>query len=646
MRIIRKIALFTLIAAFGGICLGLVGFPAERVYAKEYNISEGNIVINVINGYNPGGQQCVNGEMDSTPVITGVSPINGIQIQTISSNTVYIKLSGITINSSASRSNPAIRITGDGNAEIEFVGHNTLQSDNGHAGIQKENRGYLKMGGTGSLNVTGGMQGAGIGGGYAKVGENITITGGTVTATGGTKGAGIGGGYLGAGKNITITGGTVTATGGMYGAGIGGGCDEAGTNIEIKESAKVMAAGGISDGGVYESGAAIGDGGHDNGSSGAELTLDTSGLYDTGFIKYYTAGTSASDINSGRAVHIKYIRGAIITSKTITFDANGGNCTTQTATTVSSNGSQVLTSLPEAVRDNYNFDGWFTTASGGDKITTAYAFSSDMTVYAHWTYIPPTPRTYTITFDPNGGSVSPKSKTTGTDGKLASLPTPTREGYSFNGWFTAKDGGDQVTTSTVFGSDTTVYAHWKETPEPDPDPKPDPKPDTPKETPIMVSDNKPMNVSTEPKGDFRITYAHDIPFYGKGKVTPDYFGGITVSYNNTEYKVSAIKVNKKKHYMQITALEGNDKKLNKAVKKATKGKKKGLTFKTNPFYIRNTDKDLIVLKEKKNGDVKSVKIKINGKYYKAKKGKEWKYDKDTKTVTFLGDNLDGGYTKP
>ncbi|MBR5336356.1 MAG: InlB B-repeat-containing protein, partial [Lachnospiraceae bacterium] len=309
-------------------------------------------------------------------------------------------------------------------------------------------------------------------------------------------------------------------------------------------------------------------------------------------------------------------------------------------------GSQVLTSLPEAVRDNYNFDGWFTTASGGDKITTAYAFSSDMTVYAHWAYIPPTPRTYTITFDPNGGSVSPKSKTTGTDGKLASLPTPTREGYSFNGWFTAKDGGDQVTTSTVFGSDTTVYAHWKETPEPDPDPKPDPKPDTPKETPIMVSDNKPMNVSTEPKGDFRITYAHDIPFYGKGKVTPDYFGGITVSYNNTEYKVSAIKVNKKKHYMQITALEGNDKKLNKAVKKATKGKKKGLTFKTNPFYIRNTDKDLIVLKEKKNGDVKSVKIKINGKYYKAKKGKEWKYDKDTKTVTFLGDNLDGGYTKP
>ena len=73
MRIIRKIALFTLIAAFGGICLGLVGFPAERVYAKEYNISEGDIIINVMSGYYPGGQQYVNGGMDSTPVITGSS---------------------------------------------------------------------------------------------------------------------------------------------------------------------------------------------------------------------------------------------------------------------------------------------------------------------------------------------------------------------------------------------------------------------------------------------------------------------------------------------------------------------------------------------------------------------------------------------
>ena len=67
---------------------------------------------------------------------------------------------------------------------------------------------------------------------------------------------------------------------------------------------------------------------------------------------------------------------------------------------------------------------------------------------------------HTVTFDANGGSVSPTSVTTGADGKLASLPTPTRSSYSFNGWYTEKIGGTKVTTDTVFHAKTTVYAHW------------------------------------------------------------------------------------------------------------------------------------------------------------------------------------------
>ena len=68
--------------------------------------------------------------------------------------------------------------------------------------------------------------------------------------------------------------------------------------------------------------------------------------------------------------------------------------------------------------------------------------------------------TYTVTLHANGGSVSPASVTTGADGKLASLPTPTRSSYSFNGWYTEKNGGTKVTTDTVFSANTTVYAHW------------------------------------------------------------------------------------------------------------------------------------------------------------------------------------------
>ena len=68
--------------------------------------------------------------------------------------------------------------------------------------------------------------------------------------------------------------------------------------------------------------------------------------------------------------------------------------------------------------------------------------------------------TYAVTLHANGGSVLPDSMTTGADGKLASLPTPTRSSYSFNGWYTEKNGGTKVTTDTVFSANTTVYAHW------------------------------------------------------------------------------------------------------------------------------------------------------------------------------------------
>ena len=68
--------------------------------------------------------------------------------------------------------------------------------------------------------------------------------------------------------------------------------------------------------------------------------------------------------------------------------------------------------------------------------------------------------TYTVILHANGGSVLPTSVTTGADGKLARLPTPTRSSYSFNGWYTEKNGGTKVTTDTVFSANTTVYAHW------------------------------------------------------------------------------------------------------------------------------------------------------------------------------------------
>ena len=69
---------------------------------------------------------------------------------------------------------------------------------------------------------------------------------------------------------------------------------------------------------------------------------------------------------------------------------------------------------------------------------------------------------YTVTFEANGGTVIPATSTTDAAGKLAALPSPTRDGYTFDGWYTAANGGEKVDTNKVYTENTTLYAHWTE----------------------------------------------------------------------------------------------------------------------------------------------------------------------------------------
>lgn len=71
-----------------------------------------------------------------------------------------------------------------------------------------------------------------------------------------------------------------------------------------------------------------------------------------------------------------------------------------------------------------------------------------------------------VTFDAQGGTVSPADATVAPGATLSTitLPTPTRSGHTFNGWFTASTGGTQVTPSyasaTTPTADLTLYAQW------------------------------------------------------------------------------------------------------------------------------------------------------------------------------------------
>ena len=116
--------------------------------------------------------------------------------------------------------------------------------------------------------------------------------------------------------------------------------------------------------------------------------------------------------------------------------------------------------LPIPSKTGYTFAGWYETPEfSGNPVTDIPTNSTEnLNFYAKWTA-----NTYTVTFDANGGSVSQTSAVT-VAGKLTSLPTPTYDGYDFLGWYTQKDGGDEVTTNTVFTKDTTIYAHWQNIP--------------------------------------------------------------------------------------------------------------------------------------------------------------------------------------
>ena len=262
------------------------------------------------------------------------------------------------------RGKAALSVQGKGNVEIELDGNNELKSGKGRAGLEKTSTGTLTLKDdnkeAGSLMATGGMSGAGIGGGFQGNGENITITGGTVTATGGDNGNG------GVGNNITITGGTVTATGGFNAAGIGGGINGNGENITIK-GGTVNATGG-------ESGAGIGGGsnnfgGGDNGN-GKNITI-------TGGTVNAAGGVTAAGIGGGMmgsGENITITGGTVNATGSVSGAGIGGgaNCSGKnitikggTVTATGGDGGSGIGGGSDGNGENITIKGGTVTAAGG-----------------------------------------------------------------------------------------------------------------------------------------------------------------------------------------------------------------------------------------------------------------------------------------
>lgn len=85
----------------------------------------------------------------------------------------------------------------------------------------------------------------------------------------------------------------------------------------------------------------------------------------------------------------------------------------------------------------------------------------DHVLYAHWTA---QAVTHTVTFNPNGGTVSVSTRKVTNGQTYGELPVPEREGYIFAGWYTKAEGGGKVNASDTvnLSADQTLYAHWVE----------------------------------------------------------------------------------------------------------------------------------------------------------------------------------------
>ena len=141
----------------------------------------------------------------------------------------------------------------------------------------------------------------------------------------------------------------------------------------------------------------------------------------------------------------------------VSFNKNGGNGTTNDIEVLCGG---VYGQLPTPTRTGYTFGGWYTAATGGSKVTatTTVTETTAHTLHAHWTA-----NTYTVTYNKNSGTITNESKYTSyTYGTGLTLPTPTKTGYTFGGWYTSS--GLTGTAATSISSTTTgdkkYWAKW------------------------------------------------------------------------------------------------------------------------------------------------------------------------------------------
>ncbi|MGN8739529.1 InlB B-repeat-containing protein [Bilifractor sp. HCP3S3_D3] len=152
---------------------------------------------------------------------------------------------------------------------------------------------------------------------------------------------------------------------------------------------------------------------------------------------------------------------------TLTYNGNGGTPSTTSTTGYETKTWGAWSSLAYATRTGYYFQGWYTAASGGTQVTSSTPCTTSLTVYAHWKA-----KSYTISFDANGGSGTTASVSATYDSNMPSITIGlSRSGYTFTGFYDAATGGTKYYNADGSSArtwnkaaNTTLYAQWTLTP--------------------------------------------------------------------------------------------------------------------------------------------------------------------------------------
>ena len=198
---------------------------------------------------------------------------------------------------------------------------------------------------------------------------------------------------------------------------------------------------------------------------GSELgTLPTCSRTGYTFLGWYTASSGGTKISSTTKIigTVTYYAQWSINSYTLTYNVNGGNAVSPASKSVQYGSAYGTLPTPTKNSDaefTYAFAGWYTASSGGTQVTANTTMGAgNTTIYAHWTA---TRRSYTATFNGNGGGTpNPSTITKAYGSELGTLPTCSRTGYTFLGWYTASSGGTKISSTTKIIGTVTYYAQW------------------------------------------------------------------------------------------------------------------------------------------------------------------------------------------